>query len=183
MLIQAGELARRAGITVRTLHHYEHIGLLTPSSRSAAGYRLYNLADVKRLHMIQVLAKAGMALAAIKDYLARETRPLHVLLNEQISLLDVQMRTIQTLRQQLLMLKRGMESGAEPDLESWLLTLELTNMYNRWFSAEELRDLPFAAHDEERSLVWANMVAEAKALMAQGCPVDDERRWIWQRAG
>jgi DNA-binding transcriptional MerR regulator len=71
MLIQAGELARRAGITVRTLHHYEHIGLLTPSSRSAAGYRLYNLADVKRLHRIQVLAKAGMALAAIKDYLAR----------------------------------------------------------------------------------------------------------------
>jgi hypothetical protein len=52
-------------------------------------------------------------------------------------------------------------------------------MYNRWFSAEELRDLPFAAHDEERS-VWANMVAEAKA---PGCPVDDERRWIWQRAG
>ena len=85
MLIQAGELARRAGITVRTLHHYEHIGLLTPSSRSAAGYRLYTLADVKRLHRIQVLAKAGMALAAIKDYLARETRPLHVLLDEQIS--------------------------------------------------------------------------------------------------
>lgn len=57
-------------------------------------------------------------------------------------------------------------------------------MYNRWFSAEELRDLPFAAHDEERSLVWANMVAEAKALMAQGCPVDDEKamdlatRWM-----
>ena len=177
MLIQAGELARRAGITVRTLHHYEHIGLLTPSTRSAAGYRLYNLADVKRLHMIQVLAKAGMALAAIKDYLARETRPLSVLL-------DAQMRTIQTLRQQLLMLKRGMESGAEPDLESWLLTLELTNMYDRWFSAEELRELPFAAHDEERSREWAKMVAEAKALMAQGCPVDDEKamnlatRWM-----
>lgn len=184
MLIQAGELARRAGITVRTLHHYEHIGLLTPSTRSAAGYRLYNLADVKRLHMIQVLAKAGMALAAIKDYLARETRPLSVLLDEQISLLDAQMRTIQTLRQQLLMLKRGMESGAEPDLESWLLTLELTNMYDRWFSAEELRELPFAAHDEERSREWAKMVAEAKTLMAQGCPVDDEKamnlatRWM-----
>lgn len=184
MLIQAGELARRAGITVRTLHHYEHIGLLTPSSRSAAGYRLYNLADVKRLHRIQVLAKAGMALAAIKDYLARETRPLHVLLDEQISLLDAQMRTIQTLRKQLLMLQRGMESGAEPDLESWLLTLELTNMYDRWFSAEELRELPFAAHDEERSREWAKMVAQAKALMAQGCPVDDEKamnlatRWM-----
>lgn len=74
MLIQVGELSRRAGISVRTLHHYEHIGLLLPSARSAAGYRLYNLADVKRLHMIQALAKAGMELAAINDYLAQETR-------------------------------------------------------------------------------------------------------------
>lgn len=184
MLIQAGELARRAGITVRTLHHYEHIGLLTPSTRSAAGYRLYNLADVKRLHMIQVLAKAGMELAAIKDYLARETRPLNVLLNEQITMLDAQVRTIQTLRQQLVMLKHGIESGEEPDLESWLLTLELTKMYDRWFSAEELRELPFATPDEERNRVWAQMVAQAKALMAQGCPVDDPKamdlatRWM-----
>ncbi len=44
MLIQVGELAKRAGITVRTLHHYEQTGLLTPSARSAAGYRLYNRA-------------------------------------------------------------------------------------------------------------------------------------------
>lgn len=56
MLIQVGELAKRAGITVRTLHHYEQTGLLLPSARSAAGYRLYNLADVQRLHMIQALA-------------------------------------------------------------------------------------------------------------------------------
>lgn len=42
MLIQVGELAKRAGITVRTLHHYEQTGLLLPSARSAAGYRFYN---------------------------------------------------------------------------------------------------------------------------------------------
>ena len=65
MLIQVGELAKRAGITVRTLHHYEQTGVLLPSARSAAGYRLYNLADVQRLHMIQALAKAGLELAEI----------------------------------------------------------------------------------------------------------------------
>ena len=37
MLIQVGELAKRAGLTVRTLHHYEQTGLLTPSARSEAG--------------------------------------------------------------------------------------------------------------------------------------------------
>ncbi len=69
MLIQVGELAKRAGITVRTLHHYEQTGVLLPSARSAAGYRLYNLADVQRLHMIQTLAKAGLELAEIRDFL------------------------------------------------------------------------------------------------------------------
>ena len=66
MLIQVGELAKRAGITVRTLHHYEQTGLLTPSARSAAGYRLYNLAAVQRPHMIKALAQAGLELATIR---------------------------------------------------------------------------------------------------------------------
>uniref|UniRef100_UPI0013D38749 MerR family DNA-binding transcriptional regulator n=1 Tax=Raoultella planticola TaxID=575 RepID=UPI0013D38749 len=45
-----GELAKRAGLTVRTLHHYEELGLLNPSGRSDAGYRRYSEADVLRLH-------------------------------------------------------------------------------------------------------------------------------------
>ena len=76
MLIQVGELAKRAGITVRTLHHYEQTGLLLPSARSAAGYRLYNLADVQRLHMIQTLAKAGLELAEIRDFLKQRSLSL-----------------------------------------------------------------------------------------------------------
>ena len=76
MLIQVGELAKRAGITVRTLHHYEQTGVLLPSARSAAGYRLYNLADVQRLHMIQALAKAGLELAEIRDFLEQESLSL-----------------------------------------------------------------------------------------------------------
>lgn len=184
MLIQAGVLARRAGITVRTLHHYETIGLLIPSARSAAGYRLYNLANVKRLHMIQVLTRTGMSLAAITDYLARETRPLDALLDTQIDLLDAQIRDIHTLRAQLLSLRNALDSGREPDLESWLQTLELIKMYDRWFSAQELQELPFAAHDEQRDALWLGLVDEAKGLMAQQSPVDDARamdlatRWM-----
>ncbi|MCZ3382019.1 MerR family transcriptional regulator [Kosakonia sp. SOY2] len=184
MLIQVGELARRAGISVRTLHHYEQIGLLLPSARSAAGYRLYALADVKRLHMIQALAKAGMELAAIGDYLARETRPLAELLDDQIMLLDKQMRNIVTLREQLAVLRDGLASGVEPDLESWLRTLELMKMYDRWFSPQELQELPFASRDEARERFWAQMVSEVQTLLAQKCPVDDPRamelatRWM-----
>ncbi len=175
MLIQVGELSQRAGISVRTLHHYEHIGLLLPSARSAAGYRLYNLADVQRLHMIKALAKAGMELAAIANYLAQETRPLAELLNDQITMLDKQMRDIVTLRNQLTTLRDGLVSGAMPDLESWLQTLEMMKMYDRWFSPQELQELPFATRDETRDRAWAQMVSEAQRLLAEHCPPDDAR--------
>jgi DNA-binding transcriptional MerR regulator len=63
MLSKAGELAKRSGLTVRTLHHYDAIGLLTASARAENGYRLYDRDDVARLHQIQALRRFGLALA------------------------------------------------------------------------------------------------------------------------
>lgn len=184
MLIQVGELARRAGITVRTLHHYEQTGLLLPSARSAAGYRLYNLAAVQRLHMIQTLAKSGLELAEIRDFLDKEPLALAELLDAQIRLLDKQVRSINTLRDRLADLHAGLTANAAPDLESWLQTLELMNMYDRWFSYEELQQLPFAAQKEPLAEIWVAMVAEANALLEQHVEVADPRamdlatRWM-----
>jgi DNA-binding transcriptional MerR regulator len=166
MLIQVGELAKRAGITVRTLHHYEQTGLLLPSARSAAGYRLYNLADVQRLHMIQALAKAGLELAEIRDFLEQESLSLTELLDAQITLLDKQLRSIHTLRDRLVELRTGLLDDATPDLESWLQTLELMNMYDRWFSKEELQQLPFAVQKDALAAIWSGLVAEANAAGA-----------------
>lgn len=53
MLLSVGELAKRSGLTIRTLHHYDSIGLLVPSSRSDAGYRLYDRPNIERLHRIR----------------------------------------------------------------------------------------------------------------------------------
>ncbi|MCE6966256.1 MerR family transcriptional regulator [Enterobacter sp. MW07] len=186
MLIQVGQLATRAGITVRTLHHYEQTGLLLPSARSAAGYRLYNLADVQRLHRIQVLAKAGLELAEIKDCLDRDTHSMAELLDGQIALLDKQLRSIHTLRKLLAGLRCELAAGGEPDLESWLHTLELMNMYDRWFSKEELQQLPFAVQGEALAATWSGLVAEAQALLEENVGVDDPRatalatRWMTQ---
>ncbi len=85
MLIQVGELAKRAGLTVRTLHHYEQTGLLTPSARSEAGYRLYNLSAVQRLHMITG-AGAGRANARHNQGLSRSANAVQLpeLLTQQI---------------------------------------------------------------------------------------------------
>ena len=184
MLIQVGELAKRAGITVRTLHHYEQTGLLLPSARSAAGYRLYNLADVQRLHMIQTLAKAGLELAEIRDFLEQRSLSLAELLDGQITLLDKQLRSIHTLRNRLVELRTGLTDDATPDLESWLQTLELMNMYDRWFSKEELQQLPFAVEKEALADIWSGLVREVKHLLEQNVSVTDARatdlasRWM-----
>jgi MerR family transcriptional regulator, thiopeptide resistance regulator len=60
-----GEVARLAGVTVRTLHHYDDCGLLSPSARSAAGYRLYDRRDLERLQRILAYRRLGMALDKI----------------------------------------------------------------------------------------------------------------------
>ena len=60
-----GELARRTGLTVRTLHHYDEIGLLSPAERSDGGHRVYDEADVQRLYRIVSLRSLGFPLDAI----------------------------------------------------------------------------------------------------------------------
>jgi DNA-binding transcriptional MerR regulator len=61
-----GSVARMAGITVRTLHHYDEIGLLSPGDRSDAGYRRYDDADLERLQRILFFRELGFALDEIK---------------------------------------------------------------------------------------------------------------------
>ena len=63
---RVGELARTAGLTVRTLHHYQQIGILTATTRSAAGHRLYGPEAVARLYQLMRLRSLGMPLEQIR---------------------------------------------------------------------------------------------------------------------
>src|SRR5580693_7040748 len=70
MALTVGDLAKLTGITVRTLHHYDEIGLVQPSDRSRAGYRLYADDDVLRLQQVLVYKELGLPLdeiAAVLD--------------------------------------------------------------------------------------------------------------------
>ena len=67
--LTVGQVAERYGITVRTLHHYDEIGLLVPSERTHAGYRLYTGADLVRLGAIVTYRRLGMALPEVQALL------------------------------------------------------------------------------------------------------------------
>jgi DNA-binding transcriptional MerR regulator len=89
-----GEVARLASVTVRTLHHYHEIGLLTPSLRTSAGYRQYDESDLQRLHRILGYRELGFSLEEIADILAEAVdmgehlRRQRALLNERIARLQ-----------------------------------------------------------------------------------------------
>jgi DNA-binding transcriptional MerR regulator len=69
--LTVGEVARLAGLTVRTLHHYDEIGLLVPAKRTTAGYRLYRRGEVERLQEVLFFRELGFGLEAIKEIVNR----------------------------------------------------------------------------------------------------------------
>jgi len=151
MLPKIGELAKRTGLTVRALHHYDAIGLLCPSARSDAGYRLYNRADIEWLHRIQVLRRLDMSLADIASLLAGDGGDLQSVIAQQIALLDRQASSITELRDRLKRLQGELDDEARPDLTNWLATLEMMEMYDKYFIADELALLRSQARGSMRT--------------------------------
>ena len=91
--LKVGELAKRTGLTVRTLHHYDELGLLQPSLRTESGHRLYTANDLTRLQQVLSLRQLGFSLEDIRDCLDRsDFQPLEVIrlhlarLHEQLKL-------------------------------------------------------------------------------------------------
>ena len=67
MSYSISQVADLAGVTVRTLHYYDEIGLLSPGGRSAAGYRIYEEPDLERLQRILFYRKVGFAFIEISN--------------------------------------------------------------------------------------------------------------------
>jgi DNA-binding transcriptional MerR regulator len=184
MLLKIGELAKRTGLTVRALHHYDAIGLLQPSARSDAGYRLYNRTDIARLHQIQALRRFGLSLADIGTSLASPQPPLADLVSRQIDMLTQQIEQADALRARLIHMRTQLQQGQAPELAEWLTTMELMTMYDKYFSQDELKQLPMYAAASTVDVEWKALVAQVRALMDAGVsPETPEaqglgRRWM-----
>ena len=67
--MKIGDLAQKTGLSIRTLHYYDEIGLLSPSHRTDVGYRLYSNQDIIRLQQIVSLRQLGFSLKEINECL------------------------------------------------------------------------------------------------------------------
>lgn len=106
-----GALARETGLTVRTLHYYDSIGLVSPSARTSGGHRLYSDLDVNRLYIVVVLRRMGMSIAHITAHLAGSAWDLHSIARFQYAELDEEIATLGALRHRIEAL---LASRAEP---------------------------------------------------------------------
>ena len=172
-MLKVGELAALANLTVRTLHHYDSIGLLRPSARSDAGYRLYDRDDVARLHRIQALRAFGMSLSDIGLTLDSPAGSPLAIVDRQLESLEVRMAEARRLRDQLLRVREQLVRGTAPDLSTWLTTLEntmdMTNVYERYFTKEELERMPLLRNDTAQA-EWQWMVEQARGLIESQVP-------------
>jgi MerR family transcriptional regulator, thiopeptide resistance regulator len=107
-----GDVAVATGLTVRALHHYDQIGLVVPSGRTASGHRRYVDADLRRLYVVTALRQLGLSLEQVCRVLAADV-PLRDVIDEQLEQVTRQIKTAQRLRDQLLAAREagGADSG------------------------------------------------------------------------
>jgi DNA-binding transcriptional MerR regulator len=187
LLLKVGELAKHSGLTVRTLHHYDSIGLLRPSGRSDSGYRLYNPDDVARLPGIQALRGLGLPLEEIGQLLGDGGTAMPGIIDRQLQALDEQIEQATRLRQHLRLVREKFSQGDQPALNDWLETLALMSTSGRYFSPEEMELIFSGWRDVEAD--WRCLVEDIRAEMDAGTAWDDPRvqplaqRWMTHMHG
>ncbi len=165
-MLKIGQLAKHAGLTVRALHHYDDIGLLRPSVRTDAGYRLYDRDDVARLQQIQALRQLGMPLADIGHFLANSGTSALAIVERQLAALRSRIDEAAHMHAHLLGLHARLARGEQPELAEWLTILEQMKMYEKYFSREEMAHLRMV-HDDDCRAEWDALVAEVGIMMAE----------------
>lgn len=187
---KVGELARRTGLSVRTLHWYDEIGLLTPSGHSASGHRLYTAADVERLQQILSLRQLGLALEQVRECLDNaEFSPLS-LIESQLARLREQMQVHQRLCRRLESIAARLRVTETVSVEVFLETIEDMNMFEKYYTPEQRAQLSERQNQvgaerlRQVEAEWPKLMAEVRAEMDKGsdpasAPVQAlARRWM-----
>lgn len=189
--LTAGEVARRVGVTVRTVQYYDHQGLLSPSAKGPNNQRLYTDKDVQGLHRILTLKYLGMPLVQIKADAARfhTQAELSALADEQIAAIEDEFLTLFK-RMTTLRAIRDESDGEQPvNWEHVTDVIERGEDESRFFwrltcikdDATDEQAKEDVARSESVSH-WHALIADAIRAMASGEPLDSpQNRSIAER--
>ena len=180
--LKVAAVARRTGVSVRTLHYYEEIGLLKPSGRTSSGHRLYTPADIQQLQQIRSLQQIGLSLTDIGDCLAGDVDPRQVVA-DHLARVKEQRESLQRLEDQLQRVAHQLDRGACDDArttETLLIALELITMYDKYFTPQQQERLE--AHAQKGEEAVTPVIRELEEARQRGlAPRSGEVQRLWQR--
>jgi DNA-binding transcriptional MerR regulator len=170
-MYKVSEFAEKAGVTVRTLHHYDRLGLLRPSGRTHAGYRLYGERDLARLQQIVTLKFIGLPLREIKVLLDRSKLDLAATLRLQRRLLVEKRRRLEMAIQAIEQAERSASTGCAPDWQALKKIIEVMEMQNNMDWTKKYYSEEAQAKIAERGKTWtpelqAELTQQWQALVA-----------------
>lgn len=177
-----GELAAASRVTVRALYHYDEIGLLRASERTASGHRRYTVGDVRRLYRVRALRALGLTLPEIAAALAASTDDLgtlRALLTDQLADLRERSAQLRQLEGQVRELLSRLDDGATPDPDQFMTTLEMMSMFETAFTPEQREQLAQRRAElgpeavEAAKERWRGLVEELLGHVQAATPVDD----------
>jgi DNA-binding transcriptional MerR regulator len=182
--LKVGELARRTGLTVRTLHHYDEIGLLKPSLHTEAGYRLYTAADVARLQQVLSLRQLGFALEEIRDCLDRPGFAPVEVIRLHVARLQEQIELQRKLCERLEALAEHFRKAEEVSADEFLYTIEVMTMFEKYYSPEQMESFRKRSEEagaagvdlaQQGTAAWQELLAQYKVEMESGTDPADPR--------
>ena len=179
--LTVGALARRTGLTVRTLHHYDKIGVLSPSGRTESGYRLYSDDDVRRLERIVLLRGLGMPLDTIASALHGNGHELRELLERHSRAVDAELERMHAAQSRLTATIAQLQNHQYRSTDDALALIEAVAAFERHFTDEQRRALseraealgPDRIRDAEQQ--WTRLIADVRREIDAGTPPGDAR--------
>lgn len=179
--LKVGELARLSGVSVRTLHHYEQVGLLLPSARTGSGHRLYGDDEIARLQQVVSLKQLGFSLEEIARCLDSESLSLREVVDRHLAHIDRRLEQDQRLRRSLAAIAETLRSGHAISREQALETIQETMMFEKYYTPEQLEQLKEreqqvgAERIAQVQVEWQQLFADYAAAAESGATPDSER--------
>lgn len=174
-----GELAKQTGITVRTLHHYHHIGLLSPSKFTESGHRLYTKEDISRLQQIMSLKQLGFALEEIKAIIEKPDYDPVEVIKAQLERVKNQIQMQQELYGELELIYKMLHSKEEISADKFIKLIEVIQMnvqnYFTQDQMEKMKKIQDGISAEERNKMekeWTNFINKLQKNFDNNTPVD-----------
>lgn len=186
--LKVGELAKETGLTVRTLHWYDEIGLLKPSQHSGSGHRLYDEHDLERLQQILSLRALGFGLDEVRGVLARKGTSLREIVELHLARARAQLDLQKRLCERLEAVAARLASAERPTVEEILQTIEVTTMFEKYYTKEQLETLAQRRESlgeeamQQAQSDWGRLFVDVRAAIDRGVdPTSDEGQALAER--